>query len=287
MDLNAVRIFVAVVQAGSLTQASERLGMPIATISRKISGLEKQLNRQLFDRAKTGVKPTAQGQQLYEQVHLDIDNLLNTERNLNHSDSQISGVLRISTMIGLNKVWDLLSAFQQQYPQVQVVCQATDRMVDLVADSIDVAFRTGDLHTDSVIARLVFEISAIWVASPSLLEKLGGPTTLDDLENYPLAGFVQSGQTQLMFETNKQRYQFHYAFGSNDNAAVLHWAKTGQAVTLMSTYNAEQHTATGELVRVLPAYQSKAYPVHALYLSHRHQSAVVKAFMEFLQQTLK
>lgn len=55
MDLNAVRIFVAVVQAGSLTQASERLGMPIATISRKISGLEKQLNaRQLFDRAKTG-----------------------------------------------------------------------------------------------------------------------------------------------------------------------------------------------------------------------------------------
>lgn len=47
-------------------------------------------------------------------------------------------------------------------------------MVDLVADSIDVAFRTGDLHTDSVIARLVFEISAIWVASPSLLEKLGG-----------------------------------------------------------------------------------------------------------------
>lgn len=140
MDLNAVRIFVAVVQAGSLTQASERLGMPITTISRKISGLEKQLNRQLFDRAKTGVKPTAQGQQLYEQVHLDIDNLLNTERNLNHSDSQISGVLRISTMIGLNKVWDLLAAFQQQYPQVQVVCQATDRMVDLVADGIDVAF---------------------------------------------------------------------------------------------------------------------------------------------------
>lgn len=284
MDLNAVRIFVAVVQAGSLTGASDRLGIPIATISRKISELEKQLGRQLFDRAKTGVKPTAQGQQFYEQVHLDIDNLLNTERHLQHSDSQISGVLRISTMIGLNKVWDLLAVFQQQYPHVQVVCQATDRLVDLVADGIDVAFRTGELHTDSVIARRVFEISAIWVAAPSLLEKLDTPKNLDDLKNYPLAGFVRSGQTQLIFETKTQRYQFPYAFGSNDNGAVLHWATTGQAVTLMSVYTAEQHIATGELVRVLPEYQSKAYPVHALYLSHRHQSAVVKAFIAFLQQ---
>lgn len=61
MDLNAVRIFVAVLQAGSLTQASERLNIPIATLSRKISELEKQLNRQLFNRSRTGVKPTAQG----------------------------------------------------------------------------------------------------------------------------------------------------------------------------------------------------------------------------------
>lgn len=77
-----------------------------------------------------------------------------------------------------------------------------------------------------------------------------------------MAGFVQSGQTQLMFETNKQRYQFHYAFGSNDNAAAALGKNRAGGDADVDLWH-EQHTATGELVRVLPAYQSKAYPVHA------------------------
>ena len=76
MDLNAVRLFVATVQAGSLSKASDELNVPIATISRQIKLLEQSLNIQLFDRYKTGVKPTAQGQLFYEQVYLNIDNLL-------------------------------------------------------------------------------------------------------------------------------------------------------------------------------------------------------------------
>ncbi|NCB56222.1 MAG: LysR family transcriptional regulator [Gammaproteobacteria bacterium] len=283
MDLNAVRIFVAVLQAGSLTQASERLKIPIATLSRKISELEKQLNRQLFDRGKTGVKPTAQGQQLYEQVHLDIDNLLNTERHLTQDNQQISGILRISTMIGFDKIWDLLGEFQQRYPQVQVYCQATDRVVDLVADGIDVAFRTGALHTEAVIARPVFDISPVWVASPTLLAKLGTPTKFDDLTRYPLAGFARLEQSYLLFETDKTTFKLPCVFGSNDNAAVLHLAKSGQVMALIPVYTAQQYIASGQLVQVLADYPSKAYQVHALYLPHRHQSAVVKAFIEFLE----
>ena len=283
MDLNAVRIFVAVLQAGSLTQASERLNIPIATISRKISELEKQLNRQLFDRSKTGVKPTAQGQQLYEQVHLDIDNLLNTERHLTQDNQQISGILRISTMIGFDKIWDLLGEFQQRYPQVQVYCQATDRVVDLVADGIDIAFRTGALHTETVIARPVFDISPVWVASPKLLARLGTPTKFSDLECYPLAGYTRLGQSYLLFETDKKTLKFPFFFGSNDNAAVLHLAKSGKVVAMIPAYTAQEHVASGELVQVLADYPSKSYQVHALYLSHRYQSAVVKAFIQFLE----
>jgi DNA-binding transcriptional LysR family regulator len=283
MDLNAVRIFVAVLQAGSLTQASERLNIPIATLSRKISELEKQLNRQLFNRSRTGVKPTVQGQQLYEQVHLDIDNLLNTERHLTQDNQQISGILRISTMIGFDKVWDLLSEFQQRYPQVRVYCQATDRVVDLVADGIDVAFRTGDLHTETVIARPIFDISSVWVASPKLLARLGTPTKLNDLECYPLAGYTQLEQSYLIFETDKETFKFPFFFGSNDNTAVLHLATSGQVIAMISAYTAQEYIASGQLVQVLADYPSRAYQVHALYLSHRHQSAVVKAFIHFLE----
>lgn len=282
MDLNAVRVFVAVLQAGSFTQASERLNIPIATISRKIRELENQLNRQLFNRGKTGVKPTVQGQQLYEQVHLDIDNLLNTERHLTQDNQQISGILRISTMIGFDKIWDLLSEFQQRYPQVQVYCQATDRVVDLVADGIDIAFRTGALHTETVIARTIFDISPVWVASPKLLARLGTPNKLSDLECYPLAGYTRLDQSYLLFETDKETLKFPFFFGSNDNTAVLHLAKSGQAVAMLPAYTAQEYIASEQLVQVLTEYPSKAYQVHALYLSHRYQSAVVKAFIQFL-----
>lgn len=282
MDLNAVRFFVAVLQAGSFTQASKRLNIPISTLSRKISELEKQLNRQLFDRSKTGVKPTVQGQQLYEQVHLDIDSLLNTERHLTQDNQQINGILRVSSMIGFDKVWDLLGEFQQRYSQVQVYCQATDRVVDLVADGIDVAFRAGKLHTENVIARPVFDISLVWVASPMLLEKLGTPIQLNDLADYPLAGYARLGQPHLLFETNKTTLKLPCVFSSNDNASVLHLAQLGQVIALIPIYTAQQYIASGELVQILKDYPSKSHQVHALYLPHRHQSAVVKAFIAFL-----
>lgn len=75
MNLNTLSLFVAIVQTGSLSKASERTGVPIATISRQISELEKSLQIQLFDRQKSGVKPTMAGQKLYDEVHLSIDNL--------------------------------------------------------------------------------------------------------------------------------------------------------------------------------------------------------------------
>lgn len=79
MDLNNLRLFVSVVQSGSLSASAEKLGIPMATISRRLSELEKSLNTQLLDRSKKGAKPTMQGQRLYEQVYLPIDQLSQSE----------------------------------------------------------------------------------------------------------------------------------------------------------------------------------------------------------------
>ncbi|WP_227503116.1 LysR family transcriptional regulator [Moraxella bovoculi] len=98
MNLNTLHLFVAIVQTGSLSKASERTGVPIATISRQIAELEKHLQIQLFDRQKSGVKPTMAGQKLYDEVHLSIDNLLNTKQVLFDDEQNLKGVLRISTV---------------------------------------------------------------------------------------------------------------------------------------------------------------------------------------------
>lgn len=96
MNLNALSLFVAVIKHGSLSKTAEKLGVPIATISRQISELEKSLQIQLFDRQKSGVKPTMAGQKLYDEVHLSIDNLLNAKQVLLDDEQNLKGVLRIS-----------------------------------------------------------------------------------------------------------------------------------------------------------------------------------------------
>lgn len=290
MDLNAVRLFVATVQAGSLSKASDELDVPIATISRQIKLLEQSLNIQLFDRHKTGVKTTAQGQLFYEQVYLNIDNLLHTERNLQSDKQALGGVLRISTTIAADHIWEMVLAFQQRFPDVQVYCQATERVVDLVADGIDVAFRSGDLHTENVNAMPMMQFSGAWVASRAFTQKFGEPKTPQDLLNFPCASFGRLGQKSIAFawqnqQGKNQSLDVPCMFLSNDNSAIIHLAKTGRALCFISEYTAKELIEQGEVVPILAAYPSSAsYTTYALYLPHRHQSAVVKAFIGFLKE---
>ncbi|MGX2968073.1 LysR family transcriptional regulator [Ursidibacter sp. B-7004-1] len=284
MNLNTLRLFVAIVQQGSLSKASEHTGVPIATISRQIANLEKELNIQLFDRQKSGVKPTTQGQLFYEQVYLSIDNLLHIERTLHDHKHALSGVLRVSMPIGIDSIWNVLMAFGQRYPNVAIHCQATERTIDLVADGIDVAFRMGDLQTDSVIAMPVAYARAVWVASPELIARLGTPSTPDDLLHYPCASFGKSGEQSVVFEWQDGKCQVPCVFVSNDNSAIVHWAKMGQAVCLMMDNIAQSLIEQGQVVQVLADYPSIYYSINALYLAHRHRSAVVKSFIEFIKE---
>ena len=290
MDLNAVRLFVAVVQAGSLSKASDELNVPIATISRQIKLLEQSLNIQLFDRHKTGVKPTTQGQQFYEQVYLDIDNLLHTERNLQTDKQTLSGTLRISATIGADHIWDLLSAFQNKFPDVQVYVQATERTVDLIADGIDVAFRTGDLQTDNVIALPMMTMGGVWVASRDFIAKFDKPRTPQDLLDLPCASFGRLGQKSISFawqdsQGDNGAIDVPCVFLSNDNSVITRLATTGQAACFISEYTAKDLINKGEVVPILEDFPSAdIFTTYALYLSHCHQSAVVKAFVEFLKE---
>lgn len=187
MNLNTLSLFVAIVQTGSLSKASERTGVPIATISRQISELEKSLQIQLFDRQKSGVKPTMAGQKLYDEVHLSIDNLLNAKQVLLDDEQNLKGVLRISAPPAFEPLLWWIGKFQQQFAHIHIHCTLTERYLDLANDGIDVAFRIGDLHGDDFIAKKVLTLGTKWVASPDLLARLGTPKTISDLANYPIA----------------------------------------------------------------------------------------------------
>ncbi|NOL51535.1 LysR family transcriptional regulator [Pelistega suis] len=286
MNLNALSLFVSVVQDGSLSKASERLNVPIATISRQITELEKSLNIQLFDRKKSGVKPTMAGQQLYEQVYQNIDNLLQVEKTL-ADNQEISGKLRISTFTGLEEVWAWIDEFCTLYPKVSIHCQVTDRVLDLVEDNIDFAFRAGNLHTDNAVARLAIMAKTKCLTHPTILAKYGTPQTPDDLQHFPYVGFAKAEQKELMISLENKVLKLPCVFTSNDVYAIAYLIQQGRGVGYLPETIANRLIHEYGLIEILSDYPMRAYPVHLLYLKHRYPSSVMRAFLDFVSSKLE
>jgi DNA-binding transcriptional LysR family regulator len=143
MDLNATRMFVAVVQAGSLSAAATRLGTPPATLSRRMRDLERQLRVQLLERSARGTKLTDAGARLYEHASRGIEALLEAEQAVVSDQARLKGRLRLSLPQTFEPWWDLLAAFQRRYPEIEVYVYSTERRMDLIEDGIDIALRLG------------------------------------------------------------------------------------------------------------------------------------------------
>jgi DNA-binding transcriptional LysR family regulator len=121
MDLNATRMFIGVVQAGSLSAAATRLGIPLPTLSRRIRDLERQLKVQLLERSTRGTKLTDTGSRLYEHASRSIEGLLEAEQAVLSDQIRLKGRLRVSLPQTFEPWWELLAAFQRRYPDIQYV----------------------------------------------------------------------------------------------------------------------------------------------------------------------
>jgi DNA-binding transcriptional LysR family regulator len=153
MDLNASHMFVAVVQAGSLSAAATRLGIPLPTLSRRIRDLERQLKVQLLERSARGTKLTDAGTRLYEHASRGIEALLDAEQAVLSDQARLKGRLRLSLPPTFEPWWDLLAAFQRRYPDIQVYVYSTERRMDLIEDGIDVALRVGGIVHEAMVAQ--------------------------------------------------------------------------------------------------------------------------------------
>src|SRR5882672_2803997 len=127
MDLNATRMFVGVVQAGSLSAAATRLGIPLPTLSRRIRDLERQLKVQLLERSARGAKLTDAGSRLYEHASRGIEALLEGKQAVVTDQARLKGRLRLSLPQTVEPWWELLAAFQRHYPDIQVYVYSTER----------------------------------------------------------------------------------------------------------------------------------------------------------------
>nr|WP_315593613.1 LysR family transcriptional regulator [uncultured Cupriavidus sp.] len=283
MDLNAVQMFVTVVQAGSLSSAAERLNIPLPTLSRRVRELERQLSVQLLERSARGTKLTEAGIRLYEHANRGIELLVEGEQAVVSDQALLKGRLRLSLPQTFEPWWEVLSIFQQHYPNVRLHVYTTERRVDLIEDGIDVALRVGSIAHDALVARRMLSYRHVLVASPKLVAKLGTPKSPDDLHRYPCAIWGFGGISNGRWRLGEHDIQPDAVLSANDYAHLRHCAIAAEVVTELPPFLAAQCIRAGQLVPLLPTHPFPEQQVSLLYPSHRHPSAIVRTYLDFCQ----
>ena len=286
MDLNAVRMLVAVVQAGSLSAAAARRGIPLPTLSRSIRDLERQLKVQLLERSARGAKLTDAGARLYEYAGRGIETLLEAEQAVVNDQAHLKGRLRLSLPQTFEPWWDLLSAFQRRYPDIEIHLYSTERRVDLVEDGIDVALRVGAIVHEAMVARRVLSFRNVLVASPQLVKRLGMPKHPDALLRLPCAVWASRIDDRVRWELGGHVVDPTAVLSTNDYHHLCIRALRGDVVTELPPFLAAAAIREKRLVPLLPRYPLPEWSINLLYPPHRHQSTIVRTYLDFCQSYL-
>jgi DNA-binding transcriptional LysR family regulator len=291
MDFNETAVFVKVVQAGSFSAAARQLGLPTSTISTRISRLEKRLGITLLQRTTRRVNLTEAGTVYYQHASLGLGYMLEAEAAIDEARQQPQGKLKITAPadLGDSLLAGLVERTQREFPAIELELLLTDRYIDLVADGVDVAIRTGELRDSSLIAKSLGTIRWALFASRNYLQQSPPLKVPQDLHAHHCLQFTPIGRDawNLNSSHNSISVPMQARTLANSIGVVKSMAVNGQGVALLPTFVCKIGVANGDLIPVLPAWQAKADPVHLVYPQQRFMPPKLRAFLDLAQIELK
>jgi len=191
MDWNALKVFLAIAECGSLTAAARKLKISQPTLSRKLVNLEKSINSQLFQRLPRGLILTQAGESIMKNVRQMDDQVLDVEKKLTGQNLRLEGNVRLTTTEYIGNFWvpEILWDFQDLYPGISVNLQVDMNVINLVRREADIAVRLGRPDQPDLIARKLGSFVGYLAASEAYLEKYGTPESFEDLKDHIAIGY--------------------------------------------------------------------------------------------------
>ncbi|PIP80328.1 MAG: LysR family transcriptional regulator [Gammaproteobacteria bacterium CG22_combo_CG10-13_8_21_14_all_40_8] len=286
-DLNLTAIFAKVVETQSLTKAAQELGIPKATVSRKLASLEDELGVRLIQRTTRRLNLTDTGRQYYRSCQEALATV--HEANLEASQTQEAptGVLKISapTAFGDQFLSSPLIQFRQMYPQINLQVNLTDRVIDLVEEDIDITFRVGLLANSSYVSRRLGKTSQLIVASPKYLQQHGVPKSPKDLQQHQVIGYSENlGKKTLVFEGVEGSVSINVSPSIivNNINIMKNFCTEDLGITIIPLFLALEALRKGELKIILPEWRFQFGDLYLLYPSKKHLATKVRVFIDFI-----
>ncbi|MFJ3523069.1 LysR family transcriptional regulator [Pseudomonas sp. NPDC090203] len=285
--LEAMAIFVRVVERGSFSAVARELGTTQPTVSKQINALEKRLGGRLIARSTRQLSLTDEGTRYYKQCRDILAAVDNAEHSFQTGREAVAGPLRIASSVSFGRlqIAPRLQGFLERYPEVTVDLLLSDQNVDLVSEGMDVAIRIGELKDSSLIARQIGLTRRLLVAAPGYLERHGTPQAAEELSlhNCILFNLLADFDTWV-FDAGQYHVQVKGNVRSNNSEAIRQMVLSGLGISLSPTWLYRRDIAQGRVVQVLPTLTPSALPIHALLPANRRQSARVRAFVDYLAE---
>lgn len=289
-QIQTMRVFARVVEAGSFTRAASSLDLPKGTVTKLVQHLEGRLKVRLLNRTTRRVTVTPDGAAYYERTARVLNDLDDIEASMTNAQANPSGRLRVDVGAAVARliVIPALPSFYARYPDIQLDLGVGDRPVDLISDNVDCVIRGGELIEQSLVARRIANLALVTVASPAYVQRYGMPQHPHELEDDPHSTVsffsVRTGRAHpQVFVKDGETIELtgRYKVAVNDSNAHISAVLAGLGVSQTALFTAMPYLASGELVRVLPEWSRPPLPVHVVYPPNRHLSAKVRAFVDW------
>jgi DNA-binding transcriptional LysR family regulator len=288
----AITAFTAVADDGGFSAASRRLGMPLATISRKVSELEAHLGAQLLVRSTRAVTLTEVGQQFLLTCRRVLGELGEAEKLASGEYQTPRGELVVSAPNGLGGAYlsPIVTEFLTVYPDIDIDLRLSDRITNLLDEQVDVAVRIAHLPDSSLIALKIGSIRHVVCASPAYLQRHGVPETIGDLSRHACVTFTAlEAPKEWVFRESGQttRIAVKSRLSVSSAGAAVDAATAGLGISRLLCYQAAPALADQRLRLVLRSFEPEPLPVSLVYPSGRLVPLKVRAFTDFVMPRLK
>lgn len=286
--LDCDRMFLAVVETGSFVGAAGRLGTSSGQASKLVARLEAELGVLLLNRTTRAVSPTEAGQAYFDRLRPLLEEFDSLDAAVKDISSDPRGRLRLTAPLsfGAIELAPRLDEFAAIYPEISLDVSFSDRIVNLVDEGFDMAVRVGRPADSSLIARKLCEARIVVVAHAAYLERRGRPQVPADLTGH-----------SCIIDTNfrePDRWSFRDAQGNpiavpvngrirySNAEACLGAAEAGLGLACVPGFVAGEAIRARRVQRVLEAFETEPYGIHALYPHSRHLAAKVRVLVDFL-----
>ncbi|NVD42444.1 LysR family transcriptional regulator [Ensifer sp. HO-A22] len=290
--LDNVRVFVRVVELGTLSAAGRDQRVTPAVASNRIKELERHMGVRLFNRTTRKLTPTEHGRVFYDGAVKILEAVNEAENAIADLSHNPKGALKITAPLGIGRrlIASGIPEFHDKYPDIEVRLRLSDHNVDILSEGVDVAFKLGILEDSNLRMRGIMNCERVVCGAPAYFEKRGLPQTPDELiankHDCLLLRYPGSKEYFWTLQTPEgvKKLEVTGPYDSDDGDVLTQWALDGRGIINKPLFEVKSHINAGELVPILASTPPLGVQLAAIYPHKRFQDPKVRLMIDYMAE---